>query len=109
MAVTHELRVMTVKAIVDETFRAALKRLLILQIDRRSIAEERHLALCDGEDQIGDGTAGAGGVGASGVIARSSLPETSVIGPRSRGVLDRPHARGMTAENVRRVSALYIF
>ena len=28
---------------------------------------------------------------------RSSIPETSVIEPRSRGVLDTPHARGMTA------------
>jgi Lrp/AsnC family transcriptional regulator len=27
-------------------------------------AEERHLALCDGEDQVGDGAAGAGGVSA---------------------------------------------
>src|SRR5216683_7718834 len=27
---------------------------------------------------------------------RSSIPETAVIEPRSRGVLDTPHARGMT-------------
>jgi hypothetical protein len=38
----------------------------------------------------------------SGVIAReggrSSIPETAAIEPRSRGVLDPPHARGMTAQ-----------
>ena len=28
---------------------------------------------------------------------RSSIPETSMIEPISRGVLDPPHARGMTA------------
>src|SRR6266851_9848182 len=28
---------------------------------------------------------------------RPSIPETSMIEPRSRGVLDPPHARGMTA------------
>jgi hypothetical protein len=32
-----------------------------------------------------------------GLTGRSSIPETSVIEPRSRGVLDTPLARGMTA------------
>jgi hypothetical protein len=32
----------------------------------------------------------------SGLTGRSSIPETSVIEPRGRGVLDTPHARGMT-------------
>jgi len=31
-----------------------------------------------------------------GLTGRSSIPETSVIEPRGRGVLDTPHARGMT-------------
>ena len=31
-----------------------------------------------------------------GLTGRSSIPETAVLEPRSRGVLDPPHARGMT-------------
>ncbi len=31
------------------------------------------------------------------LTGRSSIPETSVIESTSRGVLDAPHARGMTA------------
>jgi hypothetical protein len=38
---------------------------------------------------------------------RPSIPETSVIEPRSRGVLDTPHARGMTVStSKRRVAAI---
>src|SRR6266436_8239610 len=33
----------------------------------------------------------------SGMTGRSSIPEAVVIEPRSLGVLDAPHARGMTA------------
>src|ERR1700738_833992 len=33
---------------------------------------------------------------------RSSIPETSVIDPKGRGVLDPPHARGMTVVVKRR-------
>jgi predicted ATPase with chaperone activity len=33
----------------------------------------------------------------SGLTGRSSIPETSAIESISRGVLDAPHARGMTA------------
>ena len=32
-----------------------------------------------------------------GLTGRSSIPETPAIEPRSRGVLDTPHARGMTS------------
>jgi hypothetical protein len=32
-----------------------------------------------------------------GLTGRSSIPEASAIDPRSYGVLDPPHARGMTA------------
>jgi hypothetical protein len=33
-----------------------------------------------------------------GLTGRSSIPEAAVLEPRSRGVLDAPHARSMTAE-----------
>jgi hypothetical protein len=32
----------------------------------------------------------------SGLTGRSSIPETPAVEPMSRGVLDPPHARGMT-------------
>ena len=35
-----------------------------------------------------------------GLTGRSSIPETSVLEPGSRGVLDAPHSRGMTVEDV---------
>src|ERR1700694_2613106 len=38
----------------------------------------------------------------SGLTGRPSIPETSVIEPRGRGVLDPPPSRGMTVENVER-------
>ena len=34
------------------------------------------------------------------LIGRSSIPETAVLEPRSRGVLDAPPSRGMTVEDV---------
>jgi hypothetical protein len=34
-----------------------------------------------------------------GLTGRSSIPETAVLEPRRRGVLDAPHSRGMTVEN----------
>ena len=40
---------------------AELRRVL-QKADQRRAAEERHLALCDGEDQVGHRAAGAGGV-----------------------------------------------
>src|ERR1700676_738296 len=41
---------------------AELRRVL-QEADRRGAAQERHLAFCDGEDQVGHRLAGAGGVG----------------------------------------------
>src|SRR5206468_9748448 len=68
----------------------------------------RHLALCDGEDQVGHRAAGAGGVGARiptfPVIAReggrSSIPETFVFN-REAAAYWVPRLRGGRRPSVR--------